>query len=121
MGDIAAFLLARADELDEQARILIGWYGARVAPTTRQDAFWAAALRQLVKVHQPVGDHGRYSGERGCDQDDEDCGCTTRQQVCAECRDYAGDCEDAPCTTIRLLVAPYVEHPDYDPNWSPTT
>lgn len=49
-------------------------------------------------------------------------GCRARQRIvrlleplangCAHC----GDC--APCLTLRLLVQPYADHPDFHPDWN---
>ncbi|MFD9443450.1 DUF6221 family protein [Streptomyces sp. NPDC060001] len=66
-----------------------------------------AADRKLLGLHQPVPDHGRYSGpecpaECAGEHDEHD-----GVLVCVSCRDYAGDCLEAPCSTVVVIAEGY--------------
>ncbi|MFD8899824.1 DUF6221 family protein [Streptomyces ardesiacus] len=63
-----------------------------------------AADRKLLKLHQAVPDHGRYS-EPECPDDCD--GQHTGPPVCMACRDYAGDPLQAPCQTLLAVAEGY--------------
>jgi hypothetical protein len=77
-----------------------------------------AAKRQILAMHKPIKNHGRFSEERQDPEDCEDCS-EPHGIVCTTCRDYAGDHLDAPCTTLRLLALPYAGHPQFREEWKP--
>jgi hypothetical protein len=92
------------------------WATSRLAPT--RVLADVAAKRRLVDLHMPIKDHGRFSEEL---QGPQDCNCCDEPHdvVCTTCRSYAGDHEDAPCQTLRLLALPYINYPDYQESWKP--
>lgn len=64
-----------------------------------------AADRKALALHEPVPNHGRFSGrdcvDDGCDGDH------WRPPVCRTCRNYAGDPVEAPCDSLELLAGGY--------------
>lgn len=63
-----------------------------------------AADRKLLKLHQAVPDHGRYS-EPECPADCD--GKHNGPPVCMACRSYVGDPLQAPCHTVLALAQGY--------------
>jgi hypothetical protein len=101
-AELVAFLTARYDEEEDAARIaaatpdaaqnITRWHPAHVLADI-------AAKRAIVEEHT-------------CQCPDPDCG------DCGACSGYHhADPTPAPCTTLRLLVQPYAERPDFDPQW----
>lgn len=142
MNTLVDFLRARLDEREKPLREIVRQLDAYAASDdeTGMDGGWSlwgsfggsinaafkpreqladvAAKRQLIELHMPIKDHGRFSEERpdslGCE------GCPEPHgMVCTTCRDYAGDHDDAPCETLKLLALPYADHPDYREDWRP--
>lgn len=62
-----------------------------------------AAKRAILALHSP--EDLEYVNADGDDR---------TGTVCATCDSLVGDW---PCDTLKLLAAPYAEHPDYKPVW----
>ncbi|SEN29543.1 DUF6221 family protein [Actinacidiphila rubida] len=98
MADLIEFLRTRLEEDRAAAAV-----PPQVAGRLLRDA---EAKQRLLTVHVPdaVSVHGRQ---------------------CAECRvpepgwEY-GVPSPFPCRTLRILAAAYADHPDYQPDWTPT-
>jgi hypothetical protein len=101
--DLVTFLTARYGELDADVNLAQRAAGGRLR--------WAAyvladlaAKRLLLKLHRPHRDYPTM----GCDTDNgiDSCGCTG-----------GGPESEWPCETVKIMVAPFAQHPDYDPAW----
>ncbi len=76
---------------------LIGFLQARLG----EDDATAGAERALLDLHAPDG----YVPD--------DCGACARPEPGRE------HGIPSPCRTLRLLAAPYADHPAYQPEWAP--
>ncbi|MGW1616350.1 DUF6221 family protein [Streptomyces sp. NPDC002285] len=77
------------------------------------------AKRELLTLHAAVADHGRFSDHGECEKYGCD-GDHRRPPVCRSCRTYAGDPEEAPCSTLRILAMPYADREGYRAEWAPS-
>lgn len=97
MTDLAAFLIARIAE-DE------AWWHVRQQTEPKAPELLAdcAAKRQLLNLHQPRPH-------------------SVLPPVCEWCGpDTAVDLDGQwPCLHLKLLAAPYADHPDYRQEWRP--
>lgn len=109
MSDLAEFLLARIAEDEDEARERREiadrhWAEIRAAGATPAFVVFrtdepeftlatCAAHRRIVELHG--------SGDAWCDH----------------CSGYSDEPSDT-CPTIRALASVYVDHPDYQPEWS---
>lgn len=104
MDDLIAFLRARLDEREQRAN---SW----PENVDYDENLWVladvAAKRKIIDEHSPA-----------------DVGYCPRCQWSAEERDDPAKGDGmkwilAPCPTLRLLVLPHADHPDYRAEWRP--
>lgn len=75
--------------------------------TAARDPLWtavltaAAKLEKLRRLHRAVPDHGRFSGECVCNEYCEHP--PGEPEVCAVCRDYAGNPLEMPCPDRKVI------------------
>lgn len=124
--DVVEFLTARLDEDEQAANFIVNapgipapwwsWETLRPRYFNRADAEHIArhdparVLREVAAKRAILAEHKHAPAtERSTD----DFGC----EICAYDR---GDCVLYGwgwCKTVRLLAAPYADHPDYDESW----
>jgi hypothetical protein len=98
MSDLGAFLMARIAE--EEA-----WLGVPAGPAERPGLLVSdrrlselVGNRIIVALHSPPQVLAASLG-------------APMRRVCPQ------DRRDYPCMTLRALALPYVDHPDYEPDW----
>lgn len=122
MSDMVAFLRARLDEEEVDAKALNEWQDGEAWYSDAADmALWmdidpapaavfarcsparvladVQAKRAILDLHAPEEFHDA-PGEFFCRHDQRTAGIW-------------------PCPTVRLLALPYADHPDYDESWRP--
>lgn len=138
MDDLVAFLTARLDEREALARaavegdgrwrysegggdvmlvdggyVAVGPWGCDIGESygrhiAANDPAYVladiAAKRRIILVHQSL-----FSPE----------GPPVHLGLRAQCRACSEAVETWPCSTLRLLSLPYVDHPDYREGWKP--
>jgi hypothetical protein len=127
MTDIAAFLTARLDETEVRVHNDIEWWwGDRQQVEVHTDSGIltgaegyiepfidpAQLLREVEAKRRLVGVHEHAAATENAAQPG-DFGCQT-------CHYDRGDCVLLGfgwCDTLRIMAAPYADHPDYDPAW----
>jgi hypothetical protein len=69
-----------------------------------------AAKRKIIEHHKLVPGEHRYRGRPAMNPKD--------PRGCNVCHEHDGIVISAgPCLTLRLLVQPFSEHPDFSPEW----
>ncbi|MBP2583380.1 hypothetical protein J3A78_003858 [Streptomyces sp. PvR006] len=118
MADLIAFLSARLDEDAAAARRAgdsfrqIGETGVIVATEGDRaeecaSANWAGIADHIVR-HDPARVLAEVNAKR---------------RIVTAYENYDNDAPelDVPESVLRLLALPYADHPDYRPEWAPTT
>jgi hypothetical protein len=107
--DLAEFLLARIADDEQMAAGGLGQFTEAPPGHWSSDRVLAecAAKRRIVAEHKTI--RAAYPGTT---IETDPC-CIT----CSAGGEYPGE---FPCTTLRLLAAPYASHADYRPEWAPT-
>lgn len=130
MSGLVEFLRARLDEDEAKAAPLArpvekqglvdwpaaiaalgpGWYGYLVRHRPDRILREVAAKRRIVDAHPIDDDLSEYA--RSCG--------VGLSFGCGVCHEWDGVVTgDGYCGTLRLLAAPYSDHPDYNPDWAP--
>jgi hypothetical protein len=119
LAAILAFVNARLNEREAAAEAGIHAVGCAILeddPRNSCDCGWSAfalddiaAKRRLLDLHEPIP-----SCSAGILQ------CRYRADICHSGSGLSCDSPDAPypCPTVRLVSAPFAQHPDYDPAWA---
>ena len=106
MSDLAEKILAAIEAKEDTLRPLTA--GPRTE-AERDIARRCAADREILARHRLLPDHGRFSEDEAWECDEF---CSRDEQgrhelVCATCRNYAGDHEEAPCGDLLALARGY--------------
>ena len=67
-----------------------------------------ASKRAILELHYAAATYQRKNGRKLK---------TPTGWYCDECQWDEGPAGEYPCTTLRLLALPYIDHPDFDEAW----